>query len=306
MSESQFEAVKLPRPGSPDLGISFLKPQDWNLLKIPDEPLKFEEPAYFLALAIAMAPYGTVLFTVAARPAFDDGTVRDWAQYLCGENKIEIVSDEDTTLGGLRGCLVIGAQDSEAGRLKMRVFFFEDGKRLFQTNIIAPEQIWPSVEQQLDFMQRSFRLDQVLGQTTPTAPPTEPLPVHRAEQAPAEVPPYEPPPIEEPSQDGPPADPDDWRTQVDQLEQAGQIEEAEALLLKSINHLGAYSSAAYLWEREVGRRVEKNDLAGAKAAARKARDLLYAYAAGATSGGEGTALSREAEQRIKPLKPYLD
>jgi hypothetical protein len=97
----------------------------------------------------------------------------------------------------------------------------------------------------------------------------------------------------------------DWRVRVEQLFDAGELEEAEKLLLASIDHLGVYSSCAYLWEREAGRRASQNDPEGAKAAAQKASDFLYQYAGSATSGGEGAALSLERDERLKGLKAYL-
>jgi hypothetical protein len=98
----------------------------------------------------------------------------------------------------------------------------------------------------------------------------------------------------------------DWRETVDMLEKLGQLEAAEEVLKKSIDHLGVYSSIAYLWEKEVARRAKAGDEAGAKAAAQRAADFLYSYAGSATSGGEGAALSLERDQRLKGLKAYLD
>jgi hypothetical protein len=481
--DQDYEHIQLARPGPPDLGISFLKPRDWNLLPIPDEPPRFNEPNFFLPLAIAMAPFGAVLFTVGVRPAFEDGSVRQWVRFLSRENNVEILAGEDTSMAGFDGCLIDGKQASDMGPMRLRLFFFEDGKRLFQVGAVAPEQIWPSVENQLGFMARSFRTDEMLGQSMPVAPPPveEPSPEPPAAAAPAE-PEFEQVTDQAPTvtrevaladdaaslkQDHPmnarmrdngiglvprvlaiddseksatlaaaavaatfkvplgwhvmddgkrtlifdaggkmqinldrrriegsvpeminailadyasqnpdlmhlkleifglqcigfrnlrvdgelleqiflfrtseahpgtavvarvtadsdhitfatnaaevvlrdlnetPEIKDDWRQQVDTLEKLGQIEAAEELLLKSIDHLGAYSSAAYLWEKEVARRAAAGDDAGARQAAKRAADRLFQYAAGATSGGEGAALSLERDQRLEALKAYL-
>jgi hypothetical protein len=96
-----------------------------------------------------------------------------------------------------------------------------------------------------------------------------------------------------------------WQIQVDTLEKLGKIEEAEAVLLRSIDHLGVYSSVAYLWEKECARLAAAGDMDGAKAAAKRAADNLFQYAASATSGGEGAALSRERDQRMDGLKGFL-
>lgn len=480
MSEQDFEHIQLPRPGPPDLGISFLKPKDWMLLKLPDDPPTFDKPTYLMPLAIAMAPFGAVLFTVAVRPAYDDGSVRDWAQYLCRENNVQITAGQDTTLCGFEGCLVEGQQPSEMGLMKMRMFFFEDGRRLFQLNTVGPEQIWPSVEQQLTFIARSFRTDATVGQTAPIAPPKVEEPVVQSTEPGPEVVQYHDASIEEPTviatvaladdaaslaEDHPmnarlrdngvglvprildvktdekyavlaagavgatfklplgwhcvddgkrtlifdaggkmqinldrrqvisienaidaiideyttqqpdvqhvklemygmqcvgfrnfrvdgevldqvfmfkptqerndafvarvTADGDNisfatntaevvmreidetrtarqpWQVEVDRLVKLGKLEEAETLLRKSIDHLGVYSSIAHLWEQECARLAEAGDIDGARKAARRAADNLYSYAAGATSGGEGAALSHERDQRLAALKAYL-
>lgn len=62
------------------LACSFLLPDRWVNVPVPEESYDFDNPAVFLPLVVCMAPYGAVVFTVAARPAFDDGSVQDWGE----------------------------------------------------------------------------------------------------------------------------------------------------------------------------------------------------------------------------------
>jgi hypothetical protein len=70
------------------------------------------------------------------------------------------------------------------------------------------------------------------------------------------------PPSPEPRADGP----EWWHRAVD-LERQDKLDEAEALLRKSIDHLGCYSLIAYLYELRVyDNSVEHDDAAAAKPA----------------------------------------
>ena len=92
-----------------------------------------------------------------------------------------------------------------------------------------------------------------------------------------------------------------WRTAV-LHERADRLEEAEQAILKAVDHIGAYSSVAYLYEERYARLLREGaPNADARAAKDKAIHWLYAYAGSATSGGEGAALSLERDQRISAL-----
>jgi len=91
--------------------------------------------------------------------------------------------------------------------------------------------------------------------------------------------------------------PEWWREAV-LLEGANRLEEAEQRILKAVDHIGAFSSVAHLYEGRFARLQRAGRDAEANAARERAIHWLDVYASSATSGGEGTALSREREQRI--------
>ena len=95
--------------------------------------------------------------------------------------------------------------------------------------------------------------------------------------------------------------PAEWWVAAQALEAEGNIEEAVDLVGRSCDFQGAILSQAELWARTMRKRMEAGDREGAKHAWQKARDYAYAYAASATSGGEGTALSNERDQFLAQL-----
>lgn len=89
------------------------------------------------------------------------------------------------------------------------------------------------------------------------------------------------------------------------LEMAEQLEEAEEEVLRSIDHLGAFGRVAYMYQLRMKRLLGAGDRAGAVAAFHKSDHWMWVMASGATSGGEGTALSREAEEHRRKLVGIL-
>ena len=147
------------------LACSCLTPDGWANVPIPDEEYDFDNPAVFLPLLVCMAPYGAVVFTVAARPAFDDGTVQDWAEYLAAQNNLVIERIREARVNRMPCILVDATMASEMGPMRSRSIFLEDGRRLFNIGTLAPEAIWPSVEADFDRLLGSFALDDVQGIT---------------------------------------------------------------------------------------------------------------------------------------------
>jgi hypothetical protein len=92
-----------------------------------------------------------------------------------------------------------------------------------------------------------------------------------------------------------------FMTRARRLEGAGKLKEMEALLKNSIPHLSFAHSIALLYSERMVRLQQERDPAGAAAAYQEAKDWIYFYAAQATSGGEGMALSIERDDFLKEL-----
>jgi len=140
-------------------------PDGWVNIPLPSETYDFDNPTVFLPLLVAMAPYGAVVFTIAARPAFDDGTVQDWADYLAAQNNLTIDAVREARVNRLPCILADATMPSDAGPMRSRSLFLEDGRRLYNIGALAPEAIWASVEPTFDRLLASFELDETHGIT---------------------------------------------------------------------------------------------------------------------------------------------
>ncbi|MFN7934596.1 MAG: hypothetical protein U0R19_14795 [Bryobacteraceae bacterium] len=167
---NEFESVVYDVAGRDGLSFRMEKPRSWRVLEIPEEEAQFDNPEYMLALQVCMAPYGAVVHSVAARPAYGDGAVSQWMTWLCEKQGIEVEAVERVQVGEAGAMACMGVQDTEAGRMRMRVVFLEDGRRLFTVTSMAPEEIWGSVAPVFARMTNSFRLVHVHGGTASLEP----------------------------------------------------------------------------------------------------------------------------------------
>ena len=71
--------------------------------------------------------------------------------------------------------------------------------------------------------------------------------------------------------------------------------------MTAVDHIGAYSSVANLYEERYARLARAGRHDAAMDARERAIHWLHMYASSATSGGEGAALSLERDQRIAEL-----
>lgn len=95
--------------------------------------------------------------------------------------------------------------------------------------------------------------------------------------------------------------PADWRERINWLTDRGRMDEMEQVLRANIDHLGLFSSIAHQHRRRMNQLLAAGDREVAAASFRAAADFIWRYAAGATSGGEGAALSRERDEFRREL-----
>jgi hypothetical protein len=150
-----------------ELGFSYLRPADFNAVEIKEAKPDFNQPTAFVGLEMSAASYGVVVFSVVARPAFDDGTIEDWVDYLALQTQLAVLSKKPIDLNGVPALLVETLQNSDLGRMRMRSALFEDGTRFVNVSVVAPDSIWPSVEETLQRMLFSFRLANPRGTQVP-------------------------------------------------------------------------------------------------------------------------------------------
>jgi hypothetical protein len=157
----------------------FLKPAEFQLADLPPETPDFSEGAKFMPLAVAMTQYGPMVFSLAARPAFDDGAVSQWLEYICSQEGYPHSPVTTTRLGNLPAVACDATQKADDGTpMKMRFVLLEDGGRLFQMAAMAPEAFWSAALKKMAPMIESFELREVRGTKVPLLPgdpPPQPL-----------------------------------------------------------------------------------------------------------------------------------
>ncbi len=139
-------------------------------MELPAEDVDFSAPAAFFPLAVVAAPWAAVVLTVAARPAFGDGTLQDWSLFLLSSQDIRPTAFGPVSIGNLQGLAGVGRQEQEGTWLKLRFAFFEDGGRLMQLGLMAPEEISAPLESIWQRALQSFELARPQGQNVPVGP----------------------------------------------------------------------------------------------------------------------------------------
>lgn len=168
MSEVPSGFVKTSVPARiAQLGFSYMRPSDFQPVEMEVDEPRFEEPDFLLPLHACMASYAAVVFTVTARPAYEAGSVEEWARHHAQRQSGTVQEICEDRIGDLRVIRVEALQPSDAGEMHVRACFAEDGKRLLIIGGMAPEALWGTLERTLQTMIDSFRLETPRGQTTP-------------------------------------------------------------------------------------------------------------------------------------------
>lgn len=160
----------------PGLGFRYLRPTDWVQVDLPAEQLDVNNPTAFLPLGISVARYGAVLFTVAARPAFDDGTLSQWLDYIAKANQQDPGPIEREVLKGRDAVACWGVQRNDGLVMRARMVFLEDGGHLVALCAMAPDELWASLAATLYAVLHSFELTTPAGTKVPLCPPGTELP----------------------------------------------------------------------------------------------------------------------------------
>ncbi len=125
--------------------------------------MNFSNPPLLVPLAIVTAPHAAIVFVFAARPAYDDGTVHDWATYLLNHNQLQPRAIGCDMIAGVRAVVGEAVQPSDLGPMVVRFAFLEDGNRLVNLMLTAPELLADSVRDAWFAMLKSFTLETPKG-----------------------------------------------------------------------------------------------------------------------------------------------
>lgn len=150
-----------------ELGFAATLPSDFITHDLPAEAVDFSDPSTFYPLAVVTAPHAAIVFAFAARPAHDDGTLHDWAMYHLGTNALDPRAIGRANVAGVAAICGEAVQPSELGPMIVRFAFLEDGGRLVNLSLTAPELLAASVQDAWFAMLASFALETPRGSRFP-------------------------------------------------------------------------------------------------------------------------------------------
>lgn len=164
-----------------ELGFSAHLPTDWISHELPAESVDFSDPTAFMPLAVVTAPHSAIFFAFAARPAYDDGTLQDWAWYHLNHHGLQPRAVGRDRVAGVPAVVGEALQPSEAGPMVVRFAFLEDGNRLLNLSFTAPEILADAVRDAWFRMLATFTLETPRGsrfqwEATPDDTPAAPIP----------------------------------------------------------------------------------------------------------------------------------
>jgi hypothetical protein len=273
-----------------ELGFSALVPTDWVGHDVAETEVGFTDPTRFTPLAVLTAPQAAIVLAVAARPAYDDGTVHDWAWYVLNHNQLAPRAVGRDRVAGVGAVVGEAVQPSDLGPMLVRFAFFEDGGRLLNITLTAPDLFADAVLEVWLAVLRSFTLETPRGSRFAVEAHPADMPAAETTDEPAAA--REPRPAQATSFDNAPA----WWHEALALEAQGRLEAAEAHIRASCPTIGFACATADMYLRRMGRLKAGGDAPGALDAFLRSSDFIWRYASMATSGGEGAALSIERDE----------
>lgn len=153
-----------------DLGFAVKLPRSWQPQDLPDQAPSFDQPTHLFGLAAVAAPYAAIVFAAAARPAYDNGSVLDWAQWLITQGGVDLRALGPSQLGALPAIVGQCAAASDMGEMTTFFAFAEDGGRLVHASLSGPRALEGHVWSAWREVLASFALASPQGATVPLAP----------------------------------------------------------------------------------------------------------------------------------------
>ena len=172
MTQPNFVKRDFP-PRIADLGFSVELPSSWQAQDLPEEEPAFDDATRLFGLAAVAAPYAAIILAAAARPAFDEGTVQDWALWLIQQNEVQPSTLGPSALGDLPAIVGQCAVQGDIGPMTMFFAFAEDGGRLLHLSVIGPDALGAHVFEVWQRVLSSFRLAAPQGPTVLLHPQPE-------------------------------------------------------------------------------------------------------------------------------------
>ena len=165
----QLQTHEFPGP-QPLFKCSVGIPGDWQPIPLPQEEVDFTNPTTFLPVGVAMAKYGAIVFSIAVRPRFPEGSVGDWLMQLAKEHGYEPMNPTVDKIGSIDVVACMAEQPSDAGKMLLRVHMFEDAGYIWNVSVMSPQPLFESLVPTFQAMLASFKVAHRVGATAPLTP----------------------------------------------------------------------------------------------------------------------------------------
>ncbi|HLO40910.1 MAG TPA: hypothetical protein VK176_07795 [Phycisphaerales bacterium] len=155
-------------PGIAHLGFSMDVPEGFILPPMPAGEIDFDNPTQSAPLALFSSQVALALIAVAARPAYETGSVLQWMKYLCDHFGMEVEAFRTGVTRGACGHRAIMAdahQEQDGQDVRMVVVAFEDGGWLVTAHAMCAAELWPSYGERLRSAVYSISLTTPKGAT---------------------------------------------------------------------------------------------------------------------------------------------
>jgi hypothetical protein len=163
------ERITIDSPNG-DFSMTLEKPQHWIMADLPAEAqdTDFADPMKFAPVCLVVDPTNQEsrppMFLVAARPAYADGSVAQWLEAICEDQKLKHGPIERAQFGDSPAVYCM-AQMTTEDEARMVVVLLEDGGRLINLAFLTPADKWDANTEMLNTFLNSFRLTNAKGPT---------------------------------------------------------------------------------------------------------------------------------------------
>ena len=152
-----------------ELDFTMKTPVGFVEAKLPTEAHDFEQPHVCAPLLVLSSPVALALITVAGRPGYENGTVRDWLVFLCQHHGVRLLSIGPAYVGGLHknhpAIIATGLQEQNGTELVMSLVAMEDGGRFLSARALCPRELEPTY---MEKMERCIHSIELLRHKGPT------------------------------------------------------------------------------------------------------------------------------------------
>lgn len=155
-------------PRLADLGFTMDVPEGFIAPEMPTEDVDFSDPTMSAPIAVLSSQVALAVIAVAARPAYEDGTVLAWLRYLSAHFKIDLQHVQIRGVGKDAihlGITAFGVQYQDGAKLNLMIVAFEDGGRFITAHAMCPAELWPSYGAALSAAVESITLTNPKGST---------------------------------------------------------------------------------------------------------------------------------------------